>query len=176
MMRYVALLRGINVNPGTTVAMADLRALLEKLGHTEVRTHLRSGNAMFTSADERPERIASLIEREITGQLGLTVPVIVRTAAELRQVVEDNPLDVRDPARFAVMFLAGTPDPALLEGIDPAAYAPEEMRVGRRELYMYFPEGLRRTRLQPLLEKRLNVTATARNWNTVTRLLALAEG
>ncbi|GLW98529.1 hypothetical protein [Microtetraspora sp. NBRC 16547] len=75
-----------------------------------------------------------------------------------------------------MLFLAGAPDRATLEGIDPAACAPEEMRVGRRELYMYFPDGLRRTRLQPLLDKRLGVPATARNWNTVTKLVTLAEG
>jgi uncharacterized protein (DUF1697 family) len=155
--------------------MADLRALLERLGHTGVRTHLKSGNAMFTSDEEPPERIAAAIERQITDELGLGVAVIVRTAGQLRAVVEENPLEVRDPAKFTVVFLAQAPDREMLEGIDPAAYAPEEMRVGRRELYIYFPDGLRRPKLPPLLEKRTNVPGTMRNWNTVTRLLALAE-
>ncbi|WP_370024078.1 DUF1697 domain-containing protein [Planotetraspora sp. GP83] len=171
----MALLRGINVNPGTQVAMADLRALLEELGHTAVRTHLRSGNAVFTSDEEPPERIAAAIERRIADKLGLAVAVIVVTAEELRAVVEENPLKVRDPAKFAVVFLAKAPDREMLEGIDPATYAPEEMRIGRREIYMHFPDGLRRPKLPPLLEKRSNVPATTRNWNTVTRLLALAE-
>ncbi|WP_067176683.1 DUF1697 domain-containing protein [Microtetraspora niveoalba] len=175
-MRYVALLRGINVGASTAMAMPDLRAVVERLGHSEVRTHLRSGNVVFTSADERPDRVASLIERGIAEDLGLTVSVIVRTAAELRRIVEENPLAVPDPTRFTVMFLSGPPDRAALEGIDPAAYAPEEMRIGARELYLHFPEGMRRTRLDPLLAKRLSGTWTTRNWNTVTRLLALAEG
>ncbi|WP_433225277.1 DUF1697 domain-containing protein [Microtetraspora malaysiensis] len=174
-MRYAALLRGINVNSGTAIAMSDLRAVVERLGHSEVRTHLRSGNVVFTSADERPERVASLIEHGIAEDLGRTISVIVRTAAELRRVVEENPLTVPDPARFVVMFLSGPPDRAALEGIDPAAYAPEEMRIGARELYLHFPEGMRRTRLHPLLAKRLDGVCTTRNWNTVTRLLALTE-
>jgi uncharacterized protein (DUF1697 family) len=171
-MRYVALLRGINVNPRSRLAMSDLRALLAGLGHTDVRTHLQSGNALFT-AEEEPR--AADIERRITDELGLSVAVILRTAEELRAVVRENPLEVRDPAKFAVVFLAQAPDREALEGIDPAAYAPEEMRVGRRELYVYFPDGLRRPRLPPLLEKRSKAPATMRNWNTVTRLLALAE-
>ncbi|MEU9834585.1 DUF1697 domain-containing protein [Streptosporangium sp. NPDC048047] len=180
-MRYVALLRGINVSPATTVAMSDLRALLEGLGHTGARTHLRSGNALFVPAEKpseterRPERVAAEIERRITAELGLSVAVMVRTAAELRAVVEENPLEVRDPVRFGVVFLPEAPDRKVLAALDPAEYAPEEMAVGRRELYVYFPDGLRRPKLPPLLEKRSNTRATMRNWNTVTKLLALAE-
>jgi uncharacterized protein (DUF1697 family) len=174
--RYVALLRGININPATRIAMGDLRALLEGLGHTGVRTHLQSGNALLTAGGEAPQEIAAAIERRISEELGLTVAVLMRTAAELRLVVDENPLEVRDPARFVVVFLTQPPDRADLESIDPAVYAPEEMAVGRSELYMYFPDGLRRPKLPPLLEKRSMAPATMRNWNTVTRLLALAEG
>ncbi|MGW5265265.1 DUF1697 domain-containing protein [Microbispora sp. NPDC004025] len=173
-MRYVALLRGINVSPATTVAMADLRALLERLGYGNVRTHLRSGNALFT-ADGDAEPISAAIERGLREELGLSAAVIVRTAGQLRAVVERNPLEVRDPARFAVVFLSRPPDREGLASIDPAAYAPEEMRMGERELYVYFPDGLRRPKLPPLLEKHSTGPVTMRNWNTVTRLLALAE-
>ncbi|MEU8194325.1 DUF1697 domain-containing protein [Microbispora amethystogenes] len=173
-MRYVALLRGINVNPATAVAMADLKALLERLGHGNVRTHLRSGNALFT-ADGDSEPIAAAIERGLQEELGLSTTVILRTAEQLRGVVERNPLEVRDPARFAVVFLTRPPDREGLASIDPAVYAPEEMRVGKRELYVYFPDGLRRPKLPPLLEKQSAGPATMRNWNTVTRLLTLAE-
>ncbi|WP_327049485.1 DUF1697 domain-containing protein [Microbispora sp. NBC_01189] len=172
-MRYVALLRGINVNPATAVAMADLKALLEGLGHGNVRTHLRSGNALFT-ADGDSEPIAAAIERGLQEELGLSTTVILRTAEQLRGVVERNPLEVRDPARFAVVFLARPPDREGLASIDRAAYAPEEMRVGERELYVYFPDGLRRPKLPPLVEKHSAGPATMRNWNTVTRLLTLA--
>ncbi|MEU9891289.1 DUF1697 domain-containing protein [Sphaerisporangium sp. NPDC051011] len=174
-MRYVALLRGININPRTRVAMADLRALLEELGYTGVRTHLQSGNALLTADGRSPEQVADEVGRRISEVLGISPAVIVRTVPELRAVVEENPLEVRDPVKFVVVFLAGAPDRAVLEGIDPAEYAPEEMAVGRRELYMYFPDGLRRPKLPPLLEKRSSAPATMRNWNTVTRLLELTE-
>ncbi|WP_182906984.1 DUF1697 domain-containing protein [Microbispora sp. H13382] len=173
-MRYVALLRGINVSPATTVAMADLRALLERLGYGNARTHLRSGNALFT-ADGDAESISAAIGRGLQEELGLSAAVIVRTAEQLRAVVERNPLEIRDPARFAVVFLARPPDREGLASIDPAAYAPEEMRMGERELYVYFPDGLRRPKLPPLMEKYSTGPATMRNWNTVTRLLSLAE-
>jgi uncharacterized protein (DUF1697 family) len=84
-MRYVALLRGININPATRVAMADLRALLEGLGYAGVRTHLQSGNALFTADEEPPERIAAAIERRTADELGRAVAVVVRTAEERRR-------------------------------------------------------------------------------------------
>ncbi|WP_214415567.1 DUF1697 domain-containing protein [Sphaerisporangium fuscum] len=176
-MRYVALLRGINISPQTTLAMGDLREVLESLGYGGVRTYLRSGNALLTADGEPPERVASAIERRIGERLGRKVPVVIRTADELRATVEENPLEVRDPVRFAVTFYAREPDRQALEAIDPADYAPEEMRVGRREIYTYYPDGLRRTKLAPLLAKLPALagnTATTRNWSTVTKLLALA--
>ncbi|RAY17265.1 hypothetical protein DPM19_00590 [Actinomadura craniellae] len=176
MTRYVALLRGINVGGPNKIAMADLRELLVGLGYADVTTYLRTGNAVFTAPDRAGGELAAEIEGRITGELGLTVVVMMRTAAELRGVVDRNPVPVRDPAKFAVAFLSGAPDPGLPEVIDPRAYAPEEMHLGERELYLYFPHGLGRAKLNPLLAKHLKVDATVRNWNTVTRVLDMAEG
>ena len=175
MTRYAALLRGVNVGPNTKVAMADLRDLLAGLGYADVRTHLNSGNAVFTGPDEPGARIAAAIEERLTARLGREIPVVVRTAAELAATVEANPLEMRDPARLAVAFLADMPDPDRLRAIDPEEFAPEEVGLGERELYLYFPNGLGRSKLPMILEKRLGVPATLRNWNTVTKLLALAE-
>ncbi|SHG96521.1 DUF1697 domain-containing protein [Streptoalloteichus hindustanus] len=173
MTRYVALLRGINVGGRQKVAMADLRALLTGLGHTEVSTLLQSGNAVFTASDQRTERLAAEIEEALARELGLTVRVVVRTGEELRAVVEHNPLEVVDPARFLVSFLAERPDPALFAALDPASFAPEELAVGDRELYLSLPDGIQRARLPQLVDRLLPAQATARNWNTVTKLLAL---
>ncbi|RJL27173.1 DUF1697 domain-containing protein [Bailinhaonella thermotolerans] len=176
-MRCVALLRGVNAGSGPRVAMGELRAMLEGMGYGEVRTLLQSGNAVFTVPDGGAgdgDAVAAAVEDRLAAELGVRVRVMVRTAAELREVVEGNPLEVPDPAKFAVLFLAREPDPGIL-AIPPEEYAPEEMRPGRRELYVNFPEGMRRTRLPVLVEKRWNLPLTARNWNTVTRLLALAE-
>lgn len=166
----MAFLRGINVNPGTQVDMAALRAMLEGLGYTDVRTHLRSGNAVFTAERQPREKI----EKAIRDGLDLPVAVMVRTAEELRAVVEGNPLQVREPAKFGVVFLSEPPDREQLEAIDPDGYAPEVMRIGERELYIDFPNGLARTKLPALLEKKSKNAGTMRNWNTVVKLLELA--
>ncbi|MCO6004615.1 DUF1697 domain-containing protein [Actinoallomurus purpureus] len=175
MARYVALLRGVNVGRDTKVAMADFKDVLAALGHTDVRTHLNSGNAVFTGPEAPTERIAAAIEGRLAAAVGRTVPVMVRTAAELRAIVEGNPLEVRDPARFAVAFLAEAPAPERLRALDPAEFAPEELRLGEKELYLYFPDGLGRAKLPAILDKRLGVPATLRNGNTVLKLLTLSE-
>ncbi|MFC7326867.1 DUF1697 domain-containing protein [Marinactinospora rubrisoli] len=176
MTRYVALLRGINVGGNRKVRMADLRALLSGLGHTEVATLLQSGNAVFTAPERPAAAIGADIEARIAAELGLTVTVMVRTAADLRRVVEGLPFEVRDPAKCAVSFLNMPVDRDRLAAVDHAAFAPEELVPGERELYMYFPDGLGRAKMPAVLGRHLAAPGTVRNWNTVTRLLALAEG
>ncbi|MBX9389266.1 DUF1697 domain-containing protein [Streptomonospora nanhaiensis] len=176
MTRYAALLRGINVGGHNKVPMADLRALLSGLGCTEVGTLLQSGNAAFTAAEDDPDRIAAAIEDALREQMGLSVTVMARTAADLQRVVRGIPFAVRDPAKCAVAFLNTAVDRDRLAALDPAAYAPEELVAGERELYLYFPNGLGRAKLTPVLGSYLPGPATVRNWSTTTRLLALVEG
>jgi uncharacterized protein (DUF1697 family) len=177
MTRQIALLRGVNVGGNNMVAMAVLRELLRGLGYEDVRTHLQSGNAVFTVATA-PEQAAREIEDQLVGRLGLRVPVLVRTRDELAEVVAANPLGeaTSEPARLLVNFLSHEPDPELLGELDPADFEPETFGAGAREIYVWCPDGVRATRLgYAFWEKRLKLTATARNWNTVTRLLALAD-
>jgi uncharacterized protein (DUF1697 family) len=176
--RYLALLRGINVGRNVRIAMADLRALLTAMGHTDVSTYLQSGNAFFSSADSDEDALAAAIEDEITAKLGLSVRVLVRSQADLRRIVDANPLAevATDPSRLLVTFLSHPPDAAALQAIDAATYAPEVMAVGEREIYVWFPDGVRKAKLNPpFFEKRLGTgsAGTARNWNTVTKLLQL---
>lgn len=176
-MRYAALLRGINVGGHQKIAMADLRELLEALGLTDVKTHLQSGNAIFTS-EVTAERLAHDIEDRITRELGLTVRVLVRSRDELASVVDANPLrDVAtDPAKHLVSFLSAAPDPARLGEIDPAAFEPDRFRVGDRVVYLWCPNGVLASKLPAAIsDKRLGVTTTTRNWRTVTRLLELVH-
>lgn len=175
MTRYIVLLRGINVGGRQKVPMADLRALLARSGYTDVRTHLQSGNAVL-SADVSPESLVPAVEGAIAEGLGLTVPVVVRTGAELRAVVERNPLEVGDPSRFLVSFLAAEPEPGAFDGLDLAAARPEEFAAIGRELVFSLPDGIQNAKLPDLVARRLKgATATARNWNTVTRLLAMVQ-
>jgi uncharacterized protein (DUF1697 family) len=175
--RQIALLRGVNVGGHNRVPMAHLRELLLELGYEDVRTHLQSGNAVFT-AGAPPEVAAREIEGQLERSLGLGVRVLVRTAAELARVVSANPLPaaVAEPSRFLVTFLSAPPDPDLLGQLDPADFEPELFGFGERELYVWCPDGVRTLKLSyAFLERRFGVVATARNWRTVTRLLALAR-
>lgn len=176
--RYVALLRGINVGGKNKVPMQTLRELLAGIGGSGVRTHLQSGNAVFTHEEENPLRLAGELERRITEELGLTIACLVRTAADLRRVMEANPFPMEgvNPSRFMVTFLSGPVPLDKLAAIDPAAYAPDEFRAGEREIYGHFPDGVRDSKLAALFtDRRLGLTASTRNWNTVTKLVELSE-
>lgn len=173
---YVALLRGINVGTRNRIAMADLRALLGRLGYTDVRTHLQSGNALFDSAHGDSAKLAAEISEAIGSELGFSVPCVVRSRQDLARVVADNPLaDVAtDPAKFVVIFLSRPP--VTLADLDPAGYPPERFAVGEQEVYVWCPDGVRNIKLShSFFEKREKdgMVATARNWNTVTALLDL---
>lgn len=174
----VALLRGINVGGHNKVPMAELRELAATLGFGEVRTHLQSGNVIFTSTTD-PDQAAAQIEQALAQRLGLNIRVLVRTRDEIAAVVAANPLGfvATDPARHFVGFLSAVPDPDRLAGLHPGDHEPDQFRIIGREIYLWCPAGARETRLtNAFLEKRLAVTATARNWNTVTRLLVLVGG
>ncbi len=152
-------------------------SLLQELGYEDVRTHLQSGNAVF-SAPTPPERVAEEIESQLTRHLGLNVRVLVRTAGELARVVAANPLPeaVSTPSLLLVTFLSAPPNRELLRELDPANFEPELFGVGEREVYVWSPTGVRTIELSyAFWEKRFGVIATARNWNTVTRLLELAS-
>ncbi|MEP6760026.1 MAG: DUF1697 domain-containing protein [Sporichthyaceae bacterium] len=175
---HVALLRGINVGKNNRVPMATLRSLLEDLGYTDVRTHLNSGNAVFTvSGRQQPATVAKKVEAALLDETGLTLRVVVRSQKELADVVAKNPFaDVAtDPARFLVAFLAEPVPAGRLRAVDVDALAPEQFHVARRELYLWLPSGIQNSPMMKVLtDQKLGVATTARNWNTVTKLLELA--
>ena len=179
MARHIALLRGINVGGHNLVAMARLREMMEGLGYHDVITHLQSGNVVFTAKAAAPAGEIRKIEAELLASFGFPVRVVVRTRSELATVAGDNPLAeiASDPSRMMVAFLSSAPDPARLKDIDSAVFKPDLFSIRGREIYLWYPQGAHATKLtNTLFEKRLQVTATTRNWNTVTKLLALAGG
>ena len=176
--RYVVLLRGINVGGNVKVAMADLRELLTELGYTRVRTHLQSGNAVLSSSQRSPETMAAAIEQAIAERLGLSVRCLILTPDQLRAVVTGNPLAevATNPSRMFVHFLFGPVSQDRLGDVDPAEYQPERFALRGHELYVWLPDGMAKSRVLKLLtERRLGCPVTVRNWNTVTKLLELAE-
>jgi uncharacterized protein (DUF1697 family) len=180
MERYVALLRGINLGARNRIAMSDLRELLGALGFGDVATYVQSGNALFSAERGDPAKLARTIERRIARDLGLEVPVVIRTRDELAAVVDANPFPdaTKHPKKLNVSFLSGKPDLGWLSAIDPRQYAPEKFHVGDRVIYLWYPNGFQGAKLGDAFWRRaaLGVDATIRNWNTVTKLLALADG
>jgi len=157
--------------------MAGLREALEEAGFTDVRTHLQSGNVVLESKT-KPEQTARECERLIQSEFGLEIDVVVRTPAELARVVEGNPLGkvAKDPKRYQVSFLAGTLPATAKRKLEEAVVEPEQFVVSGREIYAWHPKGVARSKLWAALAGRgLGVTATARNWTTVTKLLELAS-
>jgi uncharacterized protein (DUF1697 family) len=175
--RQIVLLRGVNLGPNRRLSMADLRALLTSLGYDDVRTHLQSGNIVL-STGKKPATLKRELEQEIAAALGLETDVLVRTRDELADVVARNPLRAvaKNPSRYLVTFLARKPDSGFARELAAAEVAPERVAVSGREIYSWHPNGIQGSKLAKLLGKRrTGVTATARNWNTVTKLLELAD-
>jgi uncharacterized protein (DUF1697 family) len=175
--RQILLLRGINLGARNRIAMPELRDALSEAGFDDVSTYLQSGNVVLTSA-AKPEQTARRCERLIEDRFGLDVKVVVRTRAELARVVERNPLaDVaKDPKRHQVSFLADKPSAETVRKLEAARAEPERLVVSGREIYAWHPSGVARSKLWALLAGQgLGVTATSRNWTTVTNLLDLAS-
>jgi uncharacterized protein (DUF1697 family) len=175
---YVALLRGINLGSRNKVSMADLRDLVVSVGAEDVQTYVQSGNVVLTSQD-RPAEIGAAIEQEIDRRLGLDVTVLVRTKAELAKIVAGNPFakSGKEPATLHVTFLAEKPSRARVGKLDPERGGDDGLRVLGREVYLYCPNGYGRSKLSnAYFEKELAVSATTRNWKTVTKLAELAGG
>ncbi len=171
---WVALLRGINVGRNKRIAMSDLRDLLISRGYADVRTHLQSGNAIF-SAGRRPETIEQEISSGIRKEFGMDVTVLLRSAAELAAVVGSNPFIARGvtTSELHATFLAAQPAAAKIAAIDRAAAAPDEFALGERVIYLRLRNGVMGSRL-PNWDKVLGLPTTTRNWNTTTRLRDLA--
>jgi uncharacterized protein (DUF1697 family) len=178
-MRYAALLRGINVGGRKKIPMATLRELLRELGYADVVTHLQSGNAVFSSQRTSEDSLARAIADRIAREFGMDVKVVIRTGSELADVVRRSPLPggPENPSRFFVAFLSAAPEPAAIGAMESMSFAPDQVWISGAEAYLWCPAGAADTRLSNnFLEKRLKVTATSRNWNTVLKLADLAGG
>jgi uncharacterized protein (DUF1697 family) len=173
---YVAMLRGINLGRRNRVAMADLRALVARLGHRDVRTHVQSGNVVFHAVSRDATGLASGIERAIEDRLGLSVTVVIRTADEMADIVAGNPFPDADPAQLYVTLLTLEPTADRVKTLMDGSFEPDEIRVVGREAYLRCPNGYGRSKLSnDFLERKLSVGATTRNWRSVTTLAALAH-
>jgi len=174
---HIALLRGINVGGNRRVGMPRLREVLTEAGLDNVRTLLQSGNVVADSRSS-PTRVRSEIEAAIEAEFGFHVDVVMRTRDELAQVLDRNPLaTVADnPKYYQVTFLSDDPGADAVPPLTGGDFGAERLVLDGREIYAWYPKGMQNSKLaRQLSDARLGVTATARNWNTVTKLLALAD-
>ncbi len=178
---YVALLRSINVGGRNRVPMADLRALVGEAGFDDVTTYLQSGNVVFTGKDGKGAAAAAgrAIGTALTAELGVTVPIVVRIAAELGKVVRSHPF--ADPGiadtLLHVTFLDRAPSASAVDDLTAMAgrFGDDRCAVDGREVYLYCPGGYGQTTLNNAwLERRLDRVGTTRNWRTVTTLASMA--
>jgi uncharacterized protein (DUF1697 family) len=183
---HIALLRGINVGGRNKVAMADLRAVVAGLGHTDVATYIQSGNVLFSSGETDTEALATALEKAIADSLGVRPAVVVLSRDGLEQAVRDNPYPGEpNPKLVHAVFFRGQVPPGAADAIEAGQRRAAERGGGQDSaqivggaVYLHTPGGFGRSELSEFLLGRSAsplATGTARNWSTVTKLLALCD-
>jgi len=176
---HAALLRAVNVAGHQNVRMADLCAFLTRLGFTDARSLLASGNLVFRGGTKTGPALERLLEAEAVKRLRLATQFFVRSAEEMESVIAQNPFPdeaERDPARLVVLFLKDEPGPKAVKALQAAITGREVVRAKGAQAYAVYPDGQGRSRLTiAQIEKHLGTRGTARNWNTVLKLGALTR-
>ncbi len=179
-MKYIAMLRGINIGSHKQIKMADLRALCEKLGFVDVVTYIQSGNVIFSTDKSDHKQLEVVIERAIHQKYAFDVPVIIRTRTEIEAFIKDSPFGEVDMAnegtKFLATFITVKPSQEALNLLQSYVHMPEKVVLGVGGLYLHCPGGYGRSKISNnFIESKLKVKATTRNWKTVCKLCELAE-
>lgn len=175
---FVSMLRAVNVGGSSRIKMEPLRAAYEAMGFRDVRSLLQSGNVLFRSTVRDRAQLARRIKQELERKFGLDIEVVIRTLAELESIFERSPVlsAKADPGKLLVMFLTGVPAAPAQARLVKAHKGPEMLEIRGPEVYLYYPEGVGRSKLtNAVIENHLEVMGTARNWNTLTKLLEAAR-
>ncbi len=179
MTAVIALLRGVNVGGHNMIKMEDLREVCASLNLHDARTYVQSGNIVFKTDEKDLLKLAKRMEEAIERGHGFRPSVICRTLAEMKAAAARNPFAKRadlDPSKLAVSFLASEPSNMARAKLLQIKAEPEELLIGRFELFIYFPNGMGRPKLSmPAVERAVQTPMTSRNWNTVVRLIEMAE-
>src|ERR1051326_5688084 len=179
MTRFVSLFRGINVGGHQAVRMDELKELYASLGFTDVATYIQSGNVVSTSDSVDVLQLQRDIEDRFAQKFGFHAKAMVRTAAELQEIIDNNPFQnqpMKEPKWVVVMFLTTSPDSKAQEELRNSYAGPEEIYITNKEVYIYYPNGIGRSKLSnTLLEKKLKTAGTGRNWNTILQLQKLIQ-
>jgi uncharacterized protein (DUF1697 family) len=173
--QYVALFRGINVGGNNILPMKELVTLLKGLGCTDVKTYIQSGNAVFSSAEEDKDKLAEAISAAIKESHGFQPKVLLLTAPELKEALVGSPFQTPEGKALHFYFLASTPEEANLAAMEDLKTNDEAFQLGDSVFYLYAPNGIGRSKLAEKVERLLGVPATARNLNTVNKLITMIE-
>ncbi len=177
----IALLKGINVGGNRRIPMADLREFCTTIGFRDVQSLLQTGNIVFETDIDDGAELERVLESEADERLGLRTDFFVRSPEEWKAILDGNPFPEEaagDPSHLLIGFLKDTPEPGAVDTLQADIRGPEKVRdAGSREVYLVYPDGIGRSRVTgPFIEKRLRVSGTARNWNTVLKIDAVANG
>lgn len=180
MTTYIGLLRAVNLGAHNKVGMTELRGMLTALGLKDVRSLLQSGNVVFRSDRADTAELEGALEIQAGKRLALATEFFVRSASEWKAIVSGNPFPEqakRDPGHLVAMILKQPPNQDDVTSLQKGIAGRELIRADRRCAYIVYPDGIGRSRLTTaVIEKKLGTRGTARNWNTVLKLLALADG
>lgn len=178
-MKYISVLRGINVSGQKKIKMADLKSLYESLGFQNVVTYIQSGNVIFDAGSSDKNELKTTTEKAIEERYAFHVPVDIRTHREISDIIDNNPLGPVDPqkngTKVLVTFLSAEPAAEKIAGLQHHVAEPEQLFVMGKEVYLYCPNGYGKSKLSnTFLEKKLGVGATTRNWKSVLKLYELS--
>ncbi len=172
------MLRGINVGGHNLIKMDALRELYNSLRFQDAQTYVQSGNVIFRTKITDETALAKKIQAAVEKAFGVRPEIILRTKSQMGDVIAANPFAKRKdvpPNKLLVSFLASEPMAETRKKIESVIASPEEMRLVGRELYVYFPDGAGRSKLVPVLDRIFKTSATARNWNSVTKMFEIAS-
>ena|SRR5438067_2096818 len=175
----ISMLRAVNVGGHNKIKMDALRTLYESLGLHDAQTYVQSGNVVFRTGERDASRLMQKIQNGIEKSFDCKPEIIIRKVTEMTAAVANNPFAKRsdiDPRKLLVLFLAGEPSSEGRKKILAIKADPEELHLVGREVYIYFPSGMGKTKLPwTSIEKALGIAGTGRNWNSVTKLLEMAN-
>jgi uncharacterized protein (DUF1697 family) len=178
-MKYISILRGINVSGQKKINMTDLKSLYELLGFQNVVTYIQSGNVIFDAAVTNKTDLKARIEKTIEEKYEFHVPVEIRTNHEMSNIIKNCPFGsvdlVEDGTKILVTFLSSKPSEAMVSDIQKYVVAPEKLVIRGKEVYLYCPNGYGKSKLSnTFLEHKLGVEATTRNWKSLHKLNELS--
>lgn len=170
----IALFRGINVVGKNPLPMRGLVGILERMGCKDVRTYIQSGNAVFRTGKRQTGKFAEAIGSRIYKEHGFKPKVLLLSVAQLKTAIEKNPFSTADGQALHFMFLESSPKKPDLAALVAVKSPSEKFKLENKVFYLYAPDGVGRSKLVAKVERALGVPVTGRNWNTVSKLLAMA--